>query len=143
MRYVGMAVYISRDTLGTILREAVAAAPRECCGLLLSTDDSGRIDTCRPAGNVAESPASRFEIDPHVLLAAHRAQRSGGPAIAGCYHSHPMGEPRPSAIDAAQAEGKGEVWLICTSDGKRATAWIARPGGSIHGMFEDARLIVD
>ena len=138
-----MVVCISRDALGAILAEAVGAAPHECCGLLLSTDRSGRIDACQRADNVAVSPETRFEIDPRALLMVHRAQRSGGPAMTGCYHSHPMGEPRPSAIDAAQAEGKGEIWLICTSDGKHATAWIARPGGSVHGMFDEARLIVD
>lgn len=138
-----MVVCISRDALAAILAEAVAAAPRECCGLLLSTDRSGRIDVCRRADNVAASPESRFEIDPRALLMAHRTQRSGGPVIAGCYHSHPMGEPRPSSIDAAQAEGKGEIWLICTGDGQRAAAWVARPGGSVHGMFDEARLIVN
>lgn len=143
MRYVGIDVCISRDALTAILAEAVAAAPRECCGLILSTDGSGRIDTCRRADNVAASPETRFEIDPRTLLMAHRTQRSGGPVVAGCYHSHPMGQPHPSVTDAAQAEGKGEIWLICTSDGRHVTAWIARPGGSVHGMFDEAHLIVD
>lgn len=138
-----MVVYISREVLGAIGAEAIAAAPRECCGLLLSTDGSGKIDAIRRAANVAAAPLWRFEIDPRELLAGHRAQRSGGPKIIGCYHSHPGGEPRPSAIDAAQAEGNGEIWLICTGDGKDAAAWTAQPGGSVHNMFEPARLIVD
>lgn len=138
-----MVVYISRDVLGAIMADAIAAAPRECCGLLLSTGGSRRIDAIRRAKNVAADPLTQFEIDPRELLGAHRTQRSGGHRIIGCYHSHPGGEPQPSAVDAAQAEARGEVWIICSGDGNHAAAWIAQPGGSVHNMFEPVGLIVD
>jgi proteasome lid subunit RPN8/RPN11 len=138
-----MVVHISRELLDVIMAQAMAAAPRECCGLLLSHGEPRRIEAVQPAMNVAADPESRFEIDPLLLLAHYRAQRTGGAQIIGCYHSHPRGNPDPSMTDAAQAEGRGEVWLICSSDGDRATAWIARPGGSVHGMFSPAGLIVE
>ena len=34
-----------------------------------------------------------LEIDPAKLIAALRAERGGGPAVVGCYHSHPRGGP--------------------------------------------------
>jgi proteasome lid subunit RPN8/RPN11 len=138
-----MVVHISRELLDAIMAQAMAAAPRECCGLLLSHGELRRVDAVQPTVNVAADPESRFEIDPRLLLAHHRAQRAGGAQIIGCYHSHPRGTPAPSMSDAAQAEGRGEIWLICSGDGKSATAWIAHPGGSVHGMFSPAGLIVD
>jgi proteasome lid subunit RPN8/RPN11 len=138
-----MVVHISRELLDAIMAQAMVAAPRECCGLLLSHGEPRRIEAVQPAVNVAADPESRFEIDPCLLLTHHRAQRAGGAQIVGCYHSHPSGDLQPSTTDAAQAEGHGEIWLICSGDGTRATAWIARPGGSVHGMFSPAGLIVE
>lgn len=140
---MGVDVHISRDVLDAIRAEAIAAGAAECCGLLLSTDRSGRIDALRRAENIAPEPETRFEIDPRALLAAHRSQRSGGPSIVGYYHSHPGGDPAPSPVDAEQAEARGEIWLICTGDGKRATAWLAHDKGRVHNVFDPARMIVD
>jgi len=140
---VGVVVYISRDVLDAIKAEAVAAGATECCGLLLSTNGSGRIDALRRAENDAAAPESCFEIDPQALVAAYRAQRSGGPTIVGHYHSHPGGDPAPSQADAAQAEARGEIWLICTGDGNHAAAWIAHGTGSVHNVFDPAKMIVD
>lgn len=125
------------------MAEAVAAGARECCGLLLSSGGSGRIDAWRAARNVALRPQSHFEVDPHSLLAAHRAQRAGGPRIAGCYHSHPGGDPAPSPTDARQAAADGAVWIICTGDGLRAAAWIARDKGCVHDRFDPVEMIAD
>lgn len=98
--------------------EAAAAAPDECCGLLLGDH---RIAEARPAANVAPDPRHRFEIDPHALIAAHRAARTGGPAVLGYYHSHPGGPAMPSATDRAMASGDGRVWAIVGRDG--VTFW--------------------
>ncbi len=60
-----------------------------------------------PARNVHPDPARHFEIDPQVLIDAHRAARSGGPRVVGYYHSHPNGLARPSAADSALAANDG------------------------------------
>lgn len=105
--------------LRALLAEAARHAPDECCGLLLGTD--AVIDRIVPTPNVAAEPARHFEIDPQALIAAHRAERAGGPRVLGYYHSHPTGRAEPSAIDQASAAGDGKVWAIIA--GGDVTFW--------------------
>jgi proteasome lid subunit RPN8/RPN11 len=118
-----MMVRISRRLLGQVQTLAAAEAT-EICGLLLG--EAGRIDAILPAANVAADPARHFELDPAVLLAAHRAARAGGPKIVGHYHSHPSGVAEPSATDAACAAPDGRLWLIVAGDAARL--WVAAAG---------------
>jgi proteasome lid subunit RPN8/RPN11 len=92
-----------------------------------------RIRAIRPAANVAAEPGRAFELDPAVLIAAHRAARAGGEAILGHYHSHPGGDPQPSACDAAAVGAAGELWLVVA--GREARLWRAVAGGPVHGAF--------
>jgi desampylase len=134
-----MSVRIARAAIEAVRRDCAERAPDEACGLLLGKRD--RVCRTAPAPNVAADPARRFEIDPAVLFAAHRAARQGGPAVVGCYHSHPAGAPRPSAADAAGAFDTGSVWLIVAGDGERAYRVVA--GGRFGGRFEPVALLVD
>ncbi|MEJ7927628.1 M67 family metallopeptidase [Sphingobium sp. AN641] len=132
-----MTVHISRSLLDRIRGQA-AAQPTEICGLLLGCGD--RIDAILPAGNVAPDPARHFELDPAVLIGAHRAARQGGPAIVGHYHSHPSGVAVPSALDAASAAPDEGIWMIVAAQDVRI--WRAGPGeGGV--VFREARLVVD
>jgi predicted GIY-YIG superfamily endonuclease len=72
-------VDITTDVLAALLREAADAAPKEACGLLLGAGH--HITELRPAPNIADEPRRNFEIDPRVLIAAHRAARTGGAQI--------------------------------------------------------------
>ncbi len=130
-----MKVAISRITLEQIMALCVADRD-EVCGLLLGAP--GRIDAILPAANIASDPARHFELDPAVLIAAHRAARAGGPAVIGHYHSHPSGVAMPSATDAACAAPDGGFWLI-VADGE-ARLWIAgaKDGGVV--CFVEAML---
>ena len=119
-----MKVGISRSLLGRIMALA-QADPYEICGLLLG--EEGVIRDIRPAANIAADPARHFELDPAVLIAAHRGARKGGPAILGHYHSHPSGRAEPSAADAAGAAPDGSLWLIL--GGGAARLWSAGPDG--------------
>jgi proteasome lid subunit RPN8/RPN11 len=121
-----MSLLIPADLLARLLVEAEASPDREICGLLFG--EGGSIIDARPAANVATDPATRFEIDPATLLAAHRAQRTGGPRLIGPYHSHPTGDAVPSACDAAAAE-PGSLWLILA--GGVARAWRAEDAGFV------------
>ncbi len=131
-----MAVLISRSILDAILALAAADPLREICGLLLGEGEGVR--AFRPAKNVAPDPARHFEIDPAMLIAAHRDARSGGPAILGYYHSHPSGTTRPSRKDAAQAQPDGMLWLIAAQGG--VAAWRSGQGG-LHGRFTAESLV--
>lgn len=116
---------ISRTVLEAIRTHAAAEAPREACGLLFASAD--RIEVVRATRNVADEPERRFEIDPAALFAAIRAERAGGPRLAGYYHSHPGGRAEPSDTDRASAAGDGRLWLIVA--GEEVTAWRAGAGG--------------
>lgn len=131
-----MMAHISRALLTRILDEAAASPDREICGLLLG--EGMRVRDILPAANVADDPARRFEIDPALLLRAHREARRGGWAILGHYHSHPGGEALPSACDARNAHGDGALWLICTPRGEQAM-WMAA-GEGLHGQFRPVGL---
>jgi desampylase len=93
-----------------LIAEARAAFPDECCGLLLGR--FGRIQTLQPTQNVHPTPETHFEIDPAALIAAHKAERAGGPRVVGYYHSHPNGRAEPSPTDRASAARDGKVWAI-------------------------------
>ncbi|AOF95655.1 MULTISPECIES: M67 family metallopeptidase [unclassified Sphingobium] len=127
-------------TISSLLRDrivAVAAADDgEICGLLLG--QAGRIEAIAPAANVAADPARHFELDPAVLIAAHRAARSGGPKVIGHYHSHPSGVAIPSATDAACAMPDGTLWLIVAGEAVRL--WRAQPGQGGAVAFVEALL---
>nr|WP_100867168.1 M67 family metallopeptidase [Novosphingobium kunmingense] len=120
-----MHVEVTSGALATLREEATLADPLECCGLLLGR--GGRIDSVVPAANVHPDPARHFEIDPAALIAAHKAERAGGPQIVGYYHSHPAGPAEPSATDRAQASGDGRVWAIVA--GPAVGWWRDAPGG--------------
>ena len=120
-----MKARISRTVLDAIRSHAAAEAPREACGLLFGTPD--RIDGVVAAANVADDPERHFEIDPAALFAAIRAERAGGPRIAGYYHSHPSSLAEPSETDRTMAAPDGKLWLIVAGDA--VTGWRAGPDG--------------
>jgi proteasome lid subunit RPN8/RPN11 len=116
--------------LDQILDHADRYPDEEVCGLLFGQDDL--IDDVQPVANVAQDRACTFELDPAVLIAAHRAARSGGRGIIGHYHSHPGGDAMPSARDAADAS-IGALWLIVAKGEARLFEVCA--AGPIHGVF--------
>jgi proteasome lid subunit RPN8/RPN11 len=120
-----MKTRISSTVLHAIRAHAAAEAPREACGLLFGTPD--RVHAATATGNVADDPERHFEIDPAALFAAIRAERTGGPRIAGYYHSHPGGRAEPSETDREMAVADGKLWLIVASDA--VTGWRAGPDG--------------
>ncbi len=127
-----MALHISRDILNEIVQKCKRAAPHEACGLLFGAGE--RVSGWSQTANVAVDPLRRFEIDPAALFAALRAERAGGQAILGYWHSHPSGDAAPSATDAAMAAADGRIWLIVGGDA--VTAWRAVPKGDVQGRFE-------
>lgn len=134
-----MILRLSRTLAEAIQGEAEAAAPRECCGLLLGDRATTLVTAVLPAANVAPDPLHRFEIDPATLLGAYKAARAGGPQVVGHYHSHPEGEAVPSTTDAAMAQGDGEIWLIIGKCGAMR-AWQTSQAGELHGRFSEIEI---
>ncbi|MBC9031228.1 M67 family metallopeptidase [Sphingomonas sp. JC676] len=133
-----MRIAISRSVLIGIRRFSADAAPKEACGLLFGEGDA--ITGFQATENVAETPEIRFEIDPRALFAALKAERAGGPKIAGYWHSHPSGDATPSATDATMAAPDGKLWVIVT--GEAVTAWKAGETGA-HGRFREIELTAE
>ena len=127
-----MTVTISSEVL-TAVAAAVAAEPdTEVCGLLFGSDTA--IEASSPCRNVADDRAIAFELDPQVLIEAHRASRAGGPSVIGHYHSHPRGPAVPSPTDAAHADAQRQFWLIVA--GSDTGLWRAKDSGPVHDRFE-------
>ena len=122
-----MTLEVSSAVVAGILDHAADACPRECCGILLG--EAGGITAFLPAANVHPQPESHFEIDPQVLIDAHRAARQGGPRVAGYFHSHPNGLAEPSPTDKRDAAHDGSIWAIVAAGG--VTVWRDAPEGFI------------
>lgn len=104
------AIEIRDDVRDAIVAHARAAAPLECCGLLIGSGTV--IDECVPAPNLDPSPATRYLLDPAVHIAANRRLRGAARQVLGCYHSHPRSAPVPSDADRAGAAYPEFVWVI-------------------------------
>jgi proteasome lid subunit RPN8/RPN11 len=114
-----MALILQAEQIQAMRRQAEAAYPEECCGLLLGIQDrhSDRrwVYEHRPLQNEwtdqviampgrgsQEQPASkrnRYWIEPRDLLAAQRYCRDRGWIVLGVYHSHPDHPAVPSERD--------------------------------------------
>lgn len=131
---MGMDIAVTRDVIAALIAEARRAGGLECCGLLLgAADRPARITHALPAPNIHADPARFFEIDPVALIGAYRAERAGGPALLGFYHSHPLGHPRPSASDCEHAGGDGRVWAIIA--GGEVRLWRDTSAGFVEVAF--------
>jgi proteasome lid subunit RPN8/RPN11 len=124
---MGNDLVVTRSVLAALIEAAARSAPEEACGLLLGAGAAVREARC--CVNVAADPRRFFEVDPAALIAAHRAERSGGPTVMGYFHSHPSGVAEPSAEDQRQASGDGKVWVIV---GQREIGfWRDEPAGFV------------
>jgi proteasome lid subunit RPN8/RPN11 len=112
-------------------RDASAAAPRECCGLIEGTSSTEQIraEALHPTRNLAFEPDS-FAIDPVEQFRLLRVLRGSGRDLIGCYHSHPNGRATPSQKDGQGAGEEGFVWLIAAvrSGGTELAAFVWRRG---------------
>lgn len=115
-------IFIRRRVVRAMLDHARRDVPNECCGLLTGT--SQRIQSARPARNIAESPATRYLIDPADHFAAIRAARAADLDVVGAYHSHVASLPVPSATDRAEAHPNFVYLIVSLADcRRRIRAW--------------------
>ncbi|MGB6482163.1 MAG: M67 family metallopeptidase [Candidatus Acidiferrales bacterium] len=93
-------VRIRREILSAMREEASKAPTQECCGVLAGRD--GIITHIFPATNALAS-ATAYEIAPQELFRAMKEIRAAKLHMRGIYHSHPVGENRPSRSDVERA----------------------------------------
>ena len=132
---------MDRTAIDAMVAHARAAAPSECCGLLLGVN--GRIDRAMPARNIAPGEAgrpsaTRFLLDPRDHFEARRDARRLGLAVVGFYHSHPRSAAWPSATDLAESAYADAVHAIVSLSGATPGVrlfWI-RDGAVTEAPFE-------
>jgi desampylase len=101
---------IPQAVVAAIVAHARAAAPDECCGVLVGAPD--RVEVAVPTRNISDRPATRFLIDPKQHLDALRTARHRGLDVVGFYHSHPRSGAKPSPTDLAEATYPDHLFLI-------------------------------
>ncbi len=95
-------ILFGRKVLTVARRVLRAAAPEEGCALLLGPRWTvRRLWPCRNVWRPAEERTHRFAIDPREQLLAQKWARGRTWQVLGSLHSHPGGEPVPSATDQA------------------------------------------
>jgi proteasome lid subunit RPN8/RPN11 len=104
------ALQIAEEAYDLLLKEARAAYPHECCGVLGGRE--GAVERVYPVPNAASEPRSRYEMEPSELWAARCRVRAEGLDVVGFYHSHPRTPAAPSTYDIERAYYPETVYVI-------------------------------
>lgn len=111
---------LPRSGLRRLRELAEAAWPHEACGML-EASAPGRVWRVHRLHNGDAEPWHRYTIDPEAYLRLEHAVRGRGHTLAGVWHSHPHGDPAPSARDIDSA-WPGWHYVIAGIDGGRMVA---------------------
>jgi proteasome lid subunit RPN8/RPN11 len=103
-------VRVLAGVMKEIEQQAVAAAPRECCGLL--SGNGAVITMAHPLRNESPKPETRYFAAPEDLLGAMRQMRDADRTLKGIYHSHPRTQAYPSSSDVEMAFYPEAVYFI-------------------------------
>jgi proteasome lid subunit RPN8/RPN11 len=135
---------LAASQLSALVERAELAGAEECCGVLIGRPLAA--GGCRVTRTVAAENAwpgdrtRRYEIPPQVLLQAMKSARREGLEVVGYYHSHPRGEPRPSAFDRERAWP--EVSYLIVAPGARPAVRSWRLAGD-EGFSEEPVVVED
>lgn len=115
-------IELARRAYDGIVAHARDGGDAEVCGVLAGThgtDGDPSVAARRyEAENVAETPRTRYRIDPEEQLALIEGIEADGLDVVGFYHSHPTGPARPSETDVARATWPDRSYVICALDGE-------------------------
>jgi len=108
-----------RDTCDEIVAAGEEGAPQEVCGILAGEygEQRSAVAETYPTENAADTPETRYAIDPEEQLSVIEKIEAAGSDVVGFYHSHPAGPPQPSQTDIARATWPGYSYVICALDG--------------------------
>lgn len=115
-----MTLSFSSGAYDSLLSHAREGAPEEVCGVLGGRDST--VTSTYRVPNVADSPRTRYELDPEGQLEAIEAVESEGELV-GFYHSHPEGPSEPSATDRSQATWNDVYYVIVSLPDESVGAW--------------------
>ena len=124
------AIHLTAGHDGQIRREAAAAYPNECCGIIYGVlrEGGGRsVSRLEPVANVFDERERyhRFSISPQQLMNAERVAGERGELVLGFYHSHPDHPARPSEYDRQHAWPFYSYVIIAVAEREPAemTSW--------------------
>lgn len=107
---------IDPATRRSLVRHATGAHPGEAVGALFGHRGRARWQATDSAALPNRSPRDdRFDADPVAFVRAEAERRRAGLEHLGFYHSHPNGNPAPSAADLAAAWPGG--FLVVLANG--------------------------
>jgi len=95
---------LTEDIKKSIKLHSLKEAPKECCGLIVSRDNSNQIFNCR---NVSNEPTKHFSI---CTLDYVKASDSGD--IKAVYHSHPSTSEKFSSYDMLNSKGHDLFYIL-------------------------------
>lgn len=116
---------LARPAHDAILAHAREGAPAEVVGVLVGgRGDDDRVTRIERARNAADTPRTRYELDPAEQIRLIDDIEAAGDEVVGFYHSHPRGPEGPSATDAELAAWEGYVYAIVSlADEPSVGAW--------------------
>ncbi|HEV8629166.1 MAG TPA: M67 family metallopeptidase, partial [Thermoanaerobaculia bacterium] len=119
-----MSLTLPATVLAAVRAHAGAAYPEECCGLLVgeAATAGARVTAVVPVANCGTAPGREFELAPGPLVRALAAERRGGPAVLGVYHSHPDAVASPSGRDSREAWPGWSDLIVAVSAGQAGEA---------------------
>lgn len=141
---VGPALVLPSEIRDAILERARDGRPAEICGVFGGEYDdapggTSRVRSHYPTENVAQSPRTRYRIDPEAQLEVFERLEDAGEEIVGFYHSHPRGPAAPSETDVATATWPDRSYLIVSLSPLEVGSWRWRAD---EDRFERERIIL-
>lgn len=113
-------LFINAPHWRAMCKHADAGLPDEACGIVAGRD--ARSHAVLPLTNAAHSP-SRYEVAPEELFAAFSKLQRRRWELLAIFHSHPLGDARPSAVDMENAHYPHTAYLILAP---RQGTWTCR-----------------
>ena len=110
-------ICLPRKLTNQLLHLAQISPETEVCGLV-GADANGLPVSCYPVDNSAQTPKTRFLLEPSQQIAAMKAMREKDQSLFAIYHSHPDAPAEPSPTDIEQAGYPEAVHLIISLNTK-------------------------
>jgi proteasome lid subunit RPN8/RPN11 len=127
-------LWLTTEQAKQIAQQAANKPTEEICGLLFGSlsksSNQPPVSQITQIDNLAVNAADCYEMHPAQLIEAQMKSAHQGLELVAIYHSHPQGQPIPSATDVTEAHYPDAVYLIVSliRDEARFAAWSIRNG---------------